>query len=137
MEATPKVQQYMSLVPRTIGQDIEISKAEAIMRDHDIRHLPVLREAKLVGVISDRDVKVARSFPGPGVLSVGDVMTVDPYVVSPETFLDDVAGEMVEHKYGCAVVQAPNGKIVGIFTTTDALRALKYLLGRFSSHKAA
>jgi acetoin utilization protein AcuB len=137
MSATLTIHQYMTLVPRTIGEDIEVSKADAIMRDHDIRHLPVLKEGKLVGIVSDRDVKIAKSFPGPGELSVGDVMSADPYTVGPETPLSEVVATMIEHKYGSALVQSPQGKIAGIFTTIDALRALKHLLEKTSAQKAA
>ena len=137
MKTTPMIQESMTLVPKTIGSDLPISKAGAIMREHDVRHLPVLKEGKLVGIISDRDIKIAKSFPGPGELSVEDVMTPDPFVVGPDAFLDEVAAVMIEHKYGCAVIQSPGGKVVGIFTTIDALRVLNNVLQKNYSHKAA
>jgi acetoin utilization protein AcuB len=137
LSETPKVLEYMTLVPRTVGAEVEISKADAIMRDHDIRHLPVLEAGKLVGIISDRDVRIAKSFPGPGVLTVEDVMARDPYVVDPDAFIDDVVSHMLDKKLGSAIVQSANGKIVGIFTTVDALRALKFMLEKRTAHKAA
>src|SRR5262249_39099561 len=70
----PEICECMSIVPRTIGADIGVSKAAAVMREADIRHLPVLREGKLVGIVSERDIQVARAFPGPGELTVEDVM---------------------------------------------------------------
>ncbi|MBI3541815.1 MAG: CBS domain-containing protein [Deltaproteobacteria bacterium] len=114
----------MTALPHTIGADISVKKAIELMREFRIRHLPVQKGGQLVGVISDRDIALARSFQGPGELNVDDVMTPDPYVVKLEASLDDVVLEMAEHKYGCAIVQQENGKIVGILTDNDALRIL-------------
>lgn len=128
MKNMPKIQKFMTTMPHTIGSDMTIKKAMEIMREHRIRHLPVQKGGKLVGIITDRDVKLARSFQGPGELSVDDVMTPDPYVVGPEASLNDVVLEMAEHKYGCAIVQQDNGKVVGIFTDNDGLRVLGEVL---------
>ena len=124
MKAMPKIQKVMTAMPHTIGADITLKKAMEMMREFRIRHLPVQKAGQLVGVISDRDIKLARSFQGPGELLVDDVMSPDPYVIAPEAQLDEVVLEMAEHKYGCAIVQQPNGKVVGIFTDNDALRVL-------------
>jgi acetoin utilization protein AcuB len=94
------------------------------MRDHQIRHLPVEDGGKLVGVLTDRDVKLAASFQGSEKLTVEDAMTPDPFTVTPQTPLDHVTEVMAEHKYGCAIVRQDNGKVVGIFTATDAVRLL-------------
>ena len=65
-------------------------------------------------------------------ITVEDVMTPDPYTVTPQTAVDDVVLEMAEHKYGCAIVKQENGKVVGIFTATDGLRVLgEVLKGNF------
>jgi len=111
-------------MPHTIGDDIPIKKAMEIMREFRIRHLPVQKGGKLVGVITDRDIKLARSFQGQDELVVNDVMTPDPYTVHPDAELDEVVLNMAEHKYGCAVVQQSNGKVVGILTDNDSLRIL-------------
>jgi acetoin utilization protein AcuB len=124
MKAMPKVQKFMTALPHTIGSDIPVKKAMELMREFRIRHLPVQKGGQLVGVVSERDIRLARSFQGPGELAVEDVMSADPYVVSPEAGLDEVASEMATHKYGCAIVVQSNGKIVGIFTDNDALRVL-------------
>lgn len=114
----------MTMMPHTIGDDIPIKKAMEIMREFRIRHLPVQKGGKLVGVITDRDIKLARSFQGQDELVVNDVMTPDPYTVHPDAELDEVVLNMAEHKYGCAVVQQSNGKVVGILTDNDSLRIL-------------
>lgn len=124
MKHMPPIQKFMTVVPQTIGKDIELKVALSMMRQHRIRHLPVQEGGKLVGILTDRDVKLAASFPEASSLTVADVMTPDPYTVSPDTALDRVVLEMAEHKYGCAVIRQDNGKVVGIFTTTDGMRVL-------------
>lgn len=124
MKQMPQIQKVMTAMPHTVGQDIPIKTALEMMRTHRIRHLPVQERGKLVGVLTDRDVKLASSFAGAAEMKVEDVMTPDPYTVKPETPVDYVAAEMAEHKYGCAIVLQPNGKVVGIFTAIDGLRFL-------------
>lgn len=124
MKKIPKIRNHMTMLPQTIGSDIPLKKALEMMRENRIRHLPVQQAGRLVGVITDRDVKLAASFREPGQLKVDDVMTPDPYVVAPDAALDEVVLHMAAHKYGCAIVQQSNGNVVGIFTDTDALRVL-------------
>ncbi len=128
MKTTPKIQKFMTPMPHTIGKDQPIRKALEMMREHRIRHLPVQEGGQLVGILSDRDIKLAASFSGQESLTCEDVMTPDPYTVLPEAELQNVSTEMAEHKYGCAIVQQPNGKITGIFTEVDALRVLSEVL---------
>jgi acetoin utilization protein AcuB len=96
-----------------------------MMRDNRIRHLPVLHGGKLVGVITDRDIHLIETLSDvePTLVTVSDAMTASVYAVNPETPLEEVAQRMAEHKYGSAVV-IERGKVVGIFTTVDACRAL-------------
>jgi len=131
MKQMPQIQKYMTTMPVTIGRDIPIKAALGMMRDHHIRHLPVQDGGRLVGVLTDRDLKLAASINGAAELVSEEVMTPDPYTVLPETPLDRVVFEMAEHKYGCAVVQQANGKVVGIFTAVDGLRVLGEQMANF------
>ena len=124
MKAVPQIQKYMTAMPHTIGQNVSIKKALEMLREYQIRHLPVQDSGKLVGVITDRDIKLASSFQGAQEFQVEEVMTPDPYTVSPEAALDEVIQTMAEHKFGCAIVKQPNGKVVGIYTEIDAYRTL-------------
>ena len=128
MKQMPRIDKFMTTMPHTIGTQIPLKKAVAMMREFHIRHLPVQTEGKLMGVLSDRDIKLASSFTHSEEFRVEDVMTPEPYTVKPDANLDDVVAEMSEHKYGCAVVQQENGKVVGIFTATDGLRVLGDML---------
>lgn len=125
MKPTPQIQKYMTPAPHTIGGEQSLGKAKAMMSEHRIRHLPVLHGGRLVGVLTDRDVKLIESVvtEGAGELRVADAMTEEVYTTTPERGLDQVASEMAEHKYGSAVI-LQNDRVVGIFTTTDACRAL-------------
>jgi acetoin utilization protein AcuB len=134
----PKVGELMTPSPRTIGEDIPVSTAKEYMRRENIRHLPVLKAGRLVGIISDRDIKVAESFRGPGELIVEEVMTFEPYAASEDEPLDQVLLTMADKKYGCALVhQAGSQVIIGIFTDTDALKLCGNLLQEQSQKRTA
>lgn len=128
MKQIPMIQKYMSNMPHTINPKQPIKAALQLMREHNFRHLPVQDGGKLLGILTDRDIKLASSFEGASELTVEEVMSPDPYTVTPQSSLDSVVFEMAEHKFGCAVVQQENGKVVGIFTATDGLRVLGELL---------
>lgn len=134
MKQMPQIQKVMTPMPHTIGKDIPIETAFSLMREHRIRHLPVQDGGKLLGVLTDRDLKLASSFADSKGLTVEEVMTPDPYTVAPDAPLDRVVLEMSEHKYGCAIIQQGNGKVVGIFTSVDALRVLGETLHAFYKH---
>lgn len=127
MKQIPQIQKFMTEMPHTINPNLPLKTAIAMMRQYGVRHLPVQEGGRLVGVVTDRDVKLAASFSGAQDLTVNDVMTPDPYTVAPEVPLDAVVMEMAERKYGCAVIQ-DHGKVVGIFTAIDGMRTLAEIL---------
>jgi acetoin utilization protein AcuB len=125
----PTIQKYMTTCPHTIGDDQPMALAHRMMREHHIRHLPVLRDAKVVGLVSDRDLHLVESLKDvdPKTVLVSEAMTQEPYVVAPDAALDEVVSTMAEMKYGSAVV-TQHSKVVGIFTTVDACLAFAELL---------
>ena len=125
----PSIQKYMTTSPHTVGEDQPVTVAHRMMREHHIRHLPVLRGAKIVGLVSDRDLNLVETLTDvdPHKVLVSEAMSQSPYVVSPDAALDEVVSTMAEHKYGSAVV-TQHDKVVGIFTTVDACRAFADLL---------
>src|SRR5690349_366308 len=106
MKAIPTIQKYMTTSPHSIGIEQPLATAHAMMREHAIRHLPVLTAGRLVGMLSDRDLHVIASLKGvdPQAVQVEEAMSTDVYSVSPDASLDDVVGEMAERKLGSAVV---------------------------------
>lgn len=125
----PQIKKYMTTVPFSIGKDASLSEASTLMHKNQIRHLPVLSNGKIEGILSNSDIKLIQSLNGVELdkLKVSDCYTSNPYMVTPETLLDVVLDEMAEKKYGCVLIN-DNEHLVGIFTWVDALRATKTLL---------
>lgn len=119
------IRQYMTPSPHTIGVDQSLAVAAETMRAHKIRHLPVLKGGKVVGILSERDVQLVSGLPAvdPTTVTVEDAMSDMVYAVTPDTPLEEVAAEMAAHKYGAALV-TEGGRVAGVFTTIDALLAL-------------
>jgi acetoin utilization protein AcuB len=111
------------------GESVEI--ARQIMQTKEIRHLPVVSEGQLVGMITDRDIKLAEVIARGRVklpeLKVEDVCVFDVYVVEHRERLDTVVLRMAERRLGSALV-LKDGRLVGIFTVNDACRRLGELL---------
>lgn len=128
MKNAESIEKYMTAAPHTIGADIPLKTAQAMMSKYRFRHLPVQRAGKLVGVISDRDLKLALSFGDLASHKVSEIMTDDPYAVEPETSLSEVVSRMAEEKYGCAIITQKSGKVIGIFTATDGLELFGKIL---------
>lgn len=129
MKAIPTVQKYMTNMPHTIGAEQSLAKAEKLMSELRVRHLPVLQGGRLVGILSDRDIRLVESFKDvdPETVTVEEAFTPEPFIVSPMSPLSDVCAEMSAHKYSCVLV-CDNKKLVGIFTWVDALNAFNELL---------
>lgn len=125
------VAQHMTVSPLAIGSDRTLADAHRLMRDHGIRHLPVVDAGALVGVVSQRDLYLAETLKGvdPATDTVREAMTAEPYAVPPDAPLDEVAAVMADRRLGSALV-VDRGSVIGIFTTVDALRALSELAGR-------
>lgn len=118
----PTVGDYMTPGVYLVVAHETVTRAKAVMREHGLRHLPVMENGKLVGVVSDRDLAEVRS-TRPGGPIVGEAMTGKPYTVAPTTLLNVVARTMAKLRYGSAVVIDRKG-VVGVLTTTDAMEAL-------------
>jgi CBS domain-containing protein len=116
----------MTKHPATVAPDSSIGVALARMRRAEVRHLLVVDADRLVGIVSNRDW--CRTEPGetPGGWddqAVASIMTEDPVTVAPETPVTVAARVLLERKIGCLPVR-DGERIVGIFTTSDALEAL-------------
>jgi acetoin utilization protein AcuB len=126
------VRLYMTTMPETIEEELLLGDAKVRMFELGVHHLPVVHDGKLVGIISQRDLAVAESLGGIDTqrIPVRQIMTLVPFTCGPEAHVEAVAREMAAHYYGSAVVvdrEHPT-EVIGIFTTTDALRALAEIL---------
>jgi acetoin utilization protein AcuB len=127
----PAIAQYMTRQPWTIRRDAKLSQARELMREHHIRHLPVLEAGKLVGIVSERDgFLFERLVDLETDVTVEDAMIVDVYAVRADDALDDIVEKMAEHKYGAVVVMDRCGDVEGIFTTVDGMQVLADVLRR-------
>jgi acetoin utilization protein AcuB len=121
----PHLSEYMTSGPFAIGPHEPLGNARRLMERYELRHLPVVTDGKLVGIVSDRDMNLVQSLAHapPDAITVEDAMTPEPYAPPPNAPLQEVVGVMIERKIGSAVV-VDAGEIVGIFTATDAMRVL-------------
>ncbi|MEM9452769.1 MAG: CBS domain-containing protein [Myxococcota bacterium] len=128
---TRNISEIMSPLTHSIGDEQPMAEATHRMHQFSIRHLPVLRGGRLVGIVSERDLALVESLPGvdPNTVTVGEAMTAEPFAVPPDASLQAVLREMAEHKWGTVVV-IDGVTPIGIVTTTDALRLCVELLGR-------
>jgi acetoin utilization protein AcuB len=119
----------MTSSPATIEAGRSLTEAHRVMRRHGIRHLPVVSEGTLVGILSLRDIHLLETLRGldPEFVTVGEAMTRSPYAVEPGASVEEVAETLARNKWGSAVV-VDEGKVVGMFTTTDALKLLARVL---------
>jgi acetoin utilization protein AcuB len=126
-----QVGDHMTPAPVSIALEAALSTAAELMHEHGIRHLPVMDGAELAGVVSDRDLATIESLLPEEwqEICVAEAMTPAPYAVAARAPLWEVAKHMAHEKFGCAVVTGEHGEVVGMFTTTDALRVLADLSG--------
>lgn len=123
------IEAFMTPAPHTIGRDQSLIAAKEMMSRYGVRHLPVLDGGQLVGVVSERDVAFIGSVRDveTSELTVGEAMSAEVYTVSRTEPLRNAAATMARHRYGSAIVVDGN-RVVGLFTTVDALRALQAVL---------
>jgi acetoin utilization protein AcuB len=132
MSETLLVRDVMTPSPLTIEVGRSVAEALALMRQGDVRHLPVVDDdAGLVGVLSERDVArlEARDDVPPGDTPISRAMTRAPWTVGPMTPLEVAVRHMASHRLGSSVV-VENARVVGILTTSDGLRALAMVLAQ-------
>jgi len=121
----------MTPSPVTIGREQSLTVAHRLMREHHIRHLPVLARGRLVGLVSQRDLHFIETLRDVDrdLVAVEDAMSEPVYKVAPGARLATVVKEMADRRIGSAIV-VDRGKVVGVFTAVDGLRVLADLLAR-------
>jgi len=126
MNPNVPVEEFTTPNPVTANEDMSVDELRRLMGEHGVRHLPILRDNVIVGVVSDRDVRLAVGLSDEHKIQVraGDIMAADPLTVKATQPLDEVAYLMSDHKVGSVIVNEDSGEFLGIFTVTDALNAL-------------
>ena len=125
MKHMPAVKSAMTPFPYSIEPGAPVSEALAFMREYHVRHLPVAHNRKIVGLITDRDIKLVLgpdfAYPDKDKLRVDEAMLTSTYTVDLNTPMDLVLEEMVSNHIGSAIVTR-KGELAGVFTCTDACR---------------
>jgi acetoin utilization protein AcuB len=119
----------MTPAPHTIGRTGSLAAARQMMLEHRVRHLPVLDGGRIAGLLSERDLLLVESLPAvnPTEVRVEEAMVENVFTVAPEAPIGEVVETMIARKLGSAVV-SEGERVVGVFTTIDALQALHELL---------
>jgi acetoin utilization protein AcuB len=126
--------------PVSVDENDSMKKAMDLLKERDIRHLPVLKDGdKLVGILTERDIKQASPSPATALeireiyylldkVKIKQIMTRRPYTISSTAPVEEAALIMREKKIGCLPV-VDSGKLVGILTETDILDAFIESMG--------
>ena len=134
------VGEVMSKKMITVKKSDSLKKAQDIMVENSIRHLPVMNGTELLGIITESDIRSAFISKGsksnsgkpqaliPAKMKVSDYMTADPMVVVPETHIEDAALIIYKYKIGALPVIKRN-KLVGIISIMDILGIFVDLMG--------
>ena len=132
MKRNPQVIAFMTPFPHSIDVDAPLEDARKLMHGRRFRHLPVISGGEIVGVLTDRDIKLVLGpdfgSPDERELRVRDAYVERPCIVPASTPVAKVARVMAQNRIGSAIV-TKHGKLVGIFTVTDACRALAEIIG--------
>ncbi len=133
-----KISKYMTTKLITASPEMTVKDAFLAMRTHRVRHLPVLENDELVGIISDRDLRRPKwvdalddwtmYYQINDDMTVGDVMTKNPEVVRTYNRIGKAVKLFREQRYGALPVLNKAGELVGILSAHDLLGALEELL---------
>jgi len=125
------IESVMTRNPITVSGNTPLSEAQDIMISRGLRHLPVIEDGKVAGVVSDRDILLAQlaheGLDNRNALRVSDISTLSVFAVTPQSPLADVVEEMARQHIGSALVMEGD-TLLGIFTATDACRQLARVL---------
>jgi CBS domain-containing protein len=128
--AETTVADIMSTAVISLHPDATIERAHEEMMVADIRHLPIIDDrGRMVGIVSDRDIRRALGMHRHGKHKVAEFMTREVLNVAPRTFAREAAALMLERKIGALPVLDDTLALVGIITETDFLRLAFQALG--------
>ena len=125
MRRLPTIKAVMTPFPYSVDVAAPVATARALMQEHQISHLPVTQDGELAGIVAERDIRLLLGADpadsDSDETAVAEAMVKDTYIVEMDTRLDEVLSHMAEHHLSSAIVTR-RGKLVGVFTVTDACR---------------
>jgi len=127
------IRDLMTPAPISVSPSIPVDEARALMQQQRIRHLPVLENGQLVGIVSDRDIRLVLPSPATSLsvyeigylltrLTVGEIMTYFPVTIGADRLVAEAVKRMLAYKIGALPV-VEKGKLIGILTRTNLLQA--------------
>jgi acetoin utilization protein AcuB len=127
------IRDLMTPAPISVSPSIPVDEARALMQQQRIRHLPVLENGQLVGIVSDRDIRLVLPSPATSLsvyeigyllagLTVGEIMTYFPVTIGADRLVAEAIKRMLAYKIGALPV-VEKGKLIGILTRTNLLQA--------------
>lgn len=127
------VKKFMSSKPVTVSEETGVGEAVNLLKKHSVRHLPVVKGKKVVGLVSETELRGA-IFPAMlEDLTVKDLMISQPVTVDPEAPLEEAARLIYHNKVTALPVVDKTGELGGIITMVDMLLALIDLMGFIST----
>lgn len=131
-----KVRDLMTREVATLTEDATVGDAMAMLDEHGVRHIPILSDGELVGMLSDRDVRrmegllalgVADSARSEAVLQtpVMQVVSGAPLNIDPDASVDELIDQLLDRCVGAMAVVGKDGQVQGIVSFVDVLRAAK------------
>jgi len=123
----------------TVPKDERMTVAKKLLKEKNIRHLPVVEGKKLIGLVTNMDIRRAEASPATSLeirelhylldkLTVGEIMTRNVITISPEISLEEAAILLHDNKIGCLPV-VEDGNLVGILTENDVMEVLIEVMG--------
>jgi acetoin utilization protein AcuB len=132
-EKAMKVREWMARKLITIDKETTIQDAISLMKKHSIRHLPVLEGGRLIGLVTDGDMRQVFVASLIEELDIDDVMIKDPITVTADTEIEDAAKIIYYNKIGALPVVDERYQAIGIVTVADIMAAFIELMGVLKS----
>jgi acetoin utilization protein AcuB len=138
------VKDWMTREVITVEEEMSVMKASRLMKEKGFQHLPVVRQGRLTGIVSDRDLKEAHPSKATTLdihelyylldkLKVKKVMSKNPHTVSGDETTDKAAALMLKHDISALPVVDQKGHLQGIITKGDVFRAMTSVSGIYQA----
>jgi len=121
-----KLREIMKRDPITASEATRVGEAQRLMHNHGIRHMPVVRDGRLLGIVSERDLLAYHAAMGGDQdwwrARITEVMTAPVQTAGPDDSLTEAAGRLAASRIGALPI-VELGRLIGLVTVTDVLEA--------------
>jgi acetoin utilization protein AcuB len=116
------IEQHYTPLTQSLNVDDPVWKAWRTMKDLNVKRLPVVKNGKVVGVVSDRDIVQISGYNGGQSMPVKEAMSLDPLIVRGQDTMESVLQSMLKKDQEDAIVVNADGDIIGVFSWADAFQ---------------